>query len=189
MPSNLWEVETRTLDQLHRELDDIEDPFVFQVQGRDQLLANNKITIELVNDDIIYDEVGAIVNPANAQLDHNYGLSDQIASIGGTEVENESKEWVDNCGEVPIGNCAITRSGKLECQYVIHTVAPDFTHYQDEDDANEMLQNAVINSLEAAKSLNLDSVSMTALSSGRLGYPSETCAHQMIMAAIKYSAL
>ena len=66
VPGNLWQVETRTLDQIQRELDDIEDPFDYRVVSRDQMIANNRITIELVNDDIIYDEVGAIVNPANS---------------------------------------------------------------------------------------------------------------------------
>lgn len=66
VPGNLWQVETRTLDQIQRELDDIEDPFDYRVISRDQMIANNRITIELVNDDIIYDEVGAIVNPANS---------------------------------------------------------------------------------------------------------------------------
>ena len=66
VPGNLWQVETRTLDQIQRELDEIEDPFDYRVVSRDQMIANNRITIELVNDDIIYDEVGAIVNPANS---------------------------------------------------------------------------------------------------------------------------
>ena len=66
VPGNLWQVETRTLDQIQKELDEIEDPLDYRVISRDQLIANNRITIELVNDDIIYDEVGAIVNPANS---------------------------------------------------------------------------------------------------------------------------
>ena len=93
--------------------------------------------IELVNDDIIYDEVGAIVNPSNSQLDHDAGLSDQISSIGGAIIDNESKEWVENCGEVPVSHSAITRSGKLECQFVIHTVAPDYLDYEKDEDAAE----------------------------------------------------
>lgn len=66
VPGNLWQVETRTLDQIQKELDEIEDPFDYRIISRDQMIANNRITIELVNDDIIYDEVGAIVNPANS---------------------------------------------------------------------------------------------------------------------------
>lgn len=48
---------------------------------------------------------------------------------------------------------------------------------------------AVMNSLEAAKCLNVDSISMTSLSTGKLNYPAEMCARQMVMAAIKFSAL
>jgi hypothetical protein len=34
------------------------------------MMVNNKITIELFNDDIVYDEVGAIVNPAESNMEH-----------------------------------------------------------------------------------------------------------------------
>lgn len=190
IPGNLWQVETRTYDQIQSELDEIEDPFCIRFKSRDRLIANERVIIELVNDDIIYDEVGAIVNPANSELDHEAGLADQISSIGGPIIQNESKEWIENCGEVPVSHSAITRSGKLECQFVIHTVAPDFDDYEnDEDTAEEKIQMAVVNSLEAAKCLNVDSISMTALSTGKLNYPAEMCARQMVMAAIKFSAL
>lgn len=147
---------------------------------------NDKMTIELVNDDIIYDEVGAIVNPSNSGLDHNYGLSDQISTIGGPVIESESREWVEKCEEVPVGQCAITRSGKLECQFVIHTNAPVFSDYKSEDEASEILQGSVLNTLETARALNVESVSMTAISSGRKEFPADLCALKMVLAAINF---
>ena len=103
VPGNLWLVEMRSIEQLLGEIGDLIDPVKIEFKNRETLIANDKITIELVNDDIIYDEVGAIVNPSNSLLDHNYGLSDQISSIGGAVVEQESKEWVETCGELPVG--------------------------------------------------------------------------------------
>lgn len=85
------------------EIGDLVDPVKFHFKDRDTLIANDKLTIELINDDIIYDEVGAIVNPANGLLDHDFGLADQISTIGGGQVEQESKEWIETCGEIPIG--------------------------------------------------------------------------------------
>lgn len=132
-------METRPIEQLLSEIEELIDPVKPVFKDRDTMVINNKITIELMNDDIIYDEVGAIVNPANSTLDDDYGLSDQIATIGGSEIEDECKEWLEKIGEIPTSNCAITHSGKLECQYVIHTVAPVYSDYQNEEEASDVL--------------------------------------------------
>ena len=71
VPGNLWMVETRSIDQLIAEIEELVEPVKTEFLSRDKMIANEKITIELDNDDIIYDEVGAIVNPANSDLQHN----------------------------------------------------------------------------------------------------------------------
>lgn len=47
----------------------------------------------------------------------------------------------------------------------------------------------MLNSLETARALNVDSISMTALSTGKKGYPADLCAQKMILSAINFSAL
>ena len=81
-----------------------------------------------------------------------------------------------------------TRSGKLPCQIVIHTVGP---WYKDlpKVQADSLLRECVLNVLETAKALGLASVSLTAISTGRGGYPVKECAQVMVDAVVSFCTL
>ncbi len=66
---------------------------------------------------------------------------------------------------MPTGCCAVTKPGNLICSYIIHAIGP---YYSSEDmtKAEELLSSCVINTLEMAKLLNVESLSIPAICTG-----------------------
>ncbi|GAF90961.1 unnamed protein product, partial [marine sediment metagenome] len=80
--------------------------------------------LRVVQDDITEEQVDAIVNAANEQLAHGGGVAGAIVRAGGREIQDESRRWVREHGDVPTGGAAITGAGELKARYVIHAVGP-----------------------------------------------------------------
>ncbi|HEW93042.1 MAG TPA: macro domain-containing protein [Thermotogaceae bacterium] len=133
----------------------------------------SNVTIEIVQDDITTQNTEAIVNAANSQLQHGGGVAGAIVRKGGFSIQKESTEYVKKYGPVKTGEVAITSAGNLKAKYVIHAVGPVWG----EGKEDEKLRSAVINSLKAAEELNLESISMPAISSGIFGFPKDRCAN------------
>jgi len=131
-------------------------------------------TIKVVHGDISYESVEAIVNAANSNLNHKGYVSEALVKKGGTVIQQESDQLVQESGQIPTGQVAVTGPGRLECKYIIHAVGPIYT-----DGLNsecEKLWNAIYNSLSKAQELRCCSISIPAVSSGIFGYPLEECA-------------
>jgi len=60
------------------------------------------------------------------------------------------------------GSAAVTRGGDLDCHFVVHTVEPSYHDY-DSESANQILRIGFLNSIEAAKALNLKSISFNGI--------------------------
>ncbi|MCD6450070.1 MAG: macro domain-containing protein [Thermotogaceae bacterium] len=125
--------------------------------------------IELVTGDITDEDTDAIVNAANSYLSHGGGVAAAIIKAGGYEIQRESDEYVKNNGPVPTGKVAVTGAGKLKARYVIHAVGPVWRGGK--NDEEKLLKSAVYNSLNKASELNLESISLPAISMGIFGYP------------------
>ena len=82
------------------------------------------LTVSIFNGDILSEDVDAIVNAANEDLNHIGGLAKSISDAGGPEVQNESNKYVSMHGKVPTGRAVCLGSGKLSCKKIIHAVAP-----------------------------------------------------------------
>ncbi|MCB2200899.1 macro domain-containing protein [bacterium] len=132
--------------------------------------------VELVLGDITREEVDAIVNAANSQLQHGGGVAAAISRAGGPEIQAES----DNVQPVPVGDAKATGAGKLPCKKVIHAVGPRWG----EGDEDAKLSSAIRSSLELAGDLGLTSISLPAISSGIFGFPLDR-ASRIIMASIR----
>ena len=126
------------------------------------------VKIEIVQGDITKEEVDAIVNAANEYLQHGGGVAGAIVREGGYEIQKESDEIVRKYGIVKTGNAVVTSGGRLKANYIIHAVGPVW-HGNENDD--NLLFNAVYNSLLRAHELNLKSISMPAISTGIFGFP------------------
>lgn len=142
-------------------------------------------TIGLHQGDITQEEVDAIVNAANSHLAHGGGVAAAIARRGGPVIAEESRQWVQQHGPVPVGGVALTRGGNLPARYVIHAVGPRWGVDTPEE---ELLRKAVWNSLKKAHEAGFSSLAMPAISAGIFGFPKDRCAQILLQAALDFCA-
>jgi putative ATPase len=130
-------------------------------------------TLQIVQGDITIEEVDAIVNAANEDLQHGGGVAWAISKRGGATVQQESDEWVRKHGPVPHTHPAWTSGGLLPARYIIHAVGPIWAGDGTDD---TKLASAVTGSLRAADELKCQSISMPAISTGIFGFPKDRAA-------------
>ena len=64
--------------------------------------------------DITDEHTDAIVNPANENLAHSGGCAAAILREAGGKLMNDSMNFVNVHGKLPVGSCTFTRSGNLK---------------------------------------------------------------------------
>lgn len=126
----------------------------------------------LIKGDLTEETVDAIVNAANAQLQHGGGVAAAIARRGGVQIQIESDDWVRKHGPVHHAKPAYTTAGNLPCRYVIHAVGPVWG----EGDEDRKLSSAILGSLQLGDQLGITSISFPAISTGIFGFPMERAA-------------
>ena len=121
--------------------------------------------------DITELEVDAIVNAANSSLMGGGGVDGAIHRRGGPEILEECKELIATRfpGGLPTGQAVMTGSGRLPCNYVIHTVGPVWHGGKKNEEA--LLTAAYENSLRLAAEHELKIIAFPALSTGVYGFP------------------
>ena len=125
----------------------------------------NDITLILKQGDITEQTTDAIVNAANSHLAHGGGVAAAIAQKAGKQLIDAS----NNAPEIPTGQVFTTTAGNLSAKYVIHAVGPIWRGGGYNED--QLLHQAVINSLREADRLKLQSISLPAISTGIYGFP------------------
>jgi O-acetyl-ADP-ribose deacetylase len=152
------------------------------------LLAGHEMrsgqVIEARLGDLTQERVDAIVNAANAELQHGGGLAAAIVRAGGEAIEAASEQWVYEHGIVPTGQVAITEAGRLHCKFVIHAVGPIWVGGNNREEM--LLRRAAWNSLMAAETLKLATIAMPAISAGIYGFPKDLCAKVIVGAAVDF---
>jgi O-acetyl-ADP-ribose deacetylase len=138
--------------------------------------------IQIVQGDLTEENVDAIVNAANAYLQHGGGVAGAILRRGGPEIQSESDTWVQQHGPVTHEQPAYTGAGRLPCRYVIHAVGPVWG----EGDEDQKLAKAVGGSLALAERLELKSLALPAISTGIFGFPKERAA-RIILKTVRES--
>jgi len=146
-------------------------------------------TVQLVQGDITSETTDAIVNAANAHLQHGAGVAGAISRRGGPDIQTESDIWVQKHGPISYAEPAWTSGGRLTCRYVIHAVGPVWGETRGEgargtEDAK--LAAAISGSLRVADELKLESISFPAISTGIFGFPKERAAGIIIKAIENY---
>ena len=138
------------------------------------------IAVQIVQGNLLTETVDAIVNAANSHLMHGGGVAAAISRAGGTQIDQESRDWVRQHGPVSHAEPAYTHAGNLPCRYVIHTVGPQWG----EGDEEKKLADAIRGVLRVAEQLGLASIALPAISTGIFGFPKELAA-RVIFQAIK----
>ena len=138
--------------------------------------------MQIISGDITKESVDAIVNAANAYLQHGGGVAGVISLNGGPLIQIESDSWIEKYGPVRHETPAYTGGGDLPCQYVIHAVGPVWG----EGDADKKLAAAISGSLKLGDQLGLASISIPAISTGIFGFPKERAAMIILKEIIDY---
>lgn len=132
----------------------------------------DRTQLELVEGDITDLDVGAIVNPANDQLQLGTGVAGAIRRKGGPSIQEEC----DRIGGTPVGTAVMTAGGQLKARWVIHAVGPRMG----EGDEDKKLAAAVRASLALADRRGVKSIALPAISTGNFGFPLDRAARIML---------
>ncbi len=138
--------------------------------------------LEITRGDLTLEPLEAIVNAANALLQHGGGVAWAICRRGGEQIQRESRDWVRQHGPLRHDQAAYTSAGALACRYVIHVVGPVWGS----GDEERKLASAVQAALACADELRLVSIAFPAISTGIFGFPAELAAGVMVAALQAY---
>lgn len=132
--------------------------------------------LRVLTGDITKRNVQAIVNAANASLMGGGGVDGAIHAAGGRAILDECKEIRrhDYPDGLPTGQAVITTGGRLDAEYVIHTVGPVWKGGSHNEE--KLLAAAYRNSLDLAASYACKSVAFPAVSTGVYGFPKDKAA-------------
>lgn len=135
----------------------------------------NKISIEILQADILSLDVSCFVNAT----DSNLTLTPALLAKTGNSVQLECTQirWCE------VGSAVITNAGKHKAQKIIHAVGPRWG----EGSERGKLANATWQALMLAENHGLDSIALPAISTGALGYPLENCATTMLNQIIDFT--
>jgi O-acetyl-ADP-ribose deacetylase len=142
----------------------------------------DEIIINILQGDLTSQKVDAIVNAANAMLDHGGGLAGMISRRGGKVIDQESAAWIAKFGSVSHSNPAYTHGGNLPCKYVIHAVGPIWG----DGEEREKLGTCTTSCLHLAEKLGLSSIAFPAISTGIYCVPYLDAAEGMLGAILAY---
>ena len=135
----------------------------------------NKVTIQIVHDDILSLPVAAIVQPT----DTNLSVNPTLVAKAGLAVQRECIQ----IGWCEVGNAVVTGAGNLAVDKIIHAVGPRWG----EGSERGKLANVTLECLRLAERNHLKSIVLPPISTGGLGYPLENCAKTMLTQIIDYT--
>lgn len=126
--------------------------------------------IVLVRGDITEQSVDAIVNAANSSLLGGGGVDGAIHRKGGPEILADCRRLrASHYGKgLPTGEAVATTAGRLDAQWVIHTVGPVWRR---DEDRSALLASCYRESLRVAGELGARTVAFPAISTGIYGWP------------------
>jgi len=132
----------------------------------------NGLTVEVQQGDLTIQDVDAIVNAANNDLELGGGVAGAIARAGGPTIQAECR----TIGSIEVGDAAITGGGRLKARHVIHAASMRLGGNTTADS----LRRSTRRSLEIADQHGLHSIAFPAVGTGIAHFPMAECARIMI---------
>jgi O-acetyl-ADP-ribose deacetylase len=126
-------------------------------------------TILLEEGDITLVNADAIVNAANSRLSGGAGVDGAIHRAAGSSVMTELDVIRRKVGKCDPGEAVVTKAGRLQAQYIFHTVGPVYRGGE-EGEADE-LASCYRECLQLAAERGLKTIAFPAISTGAYGYP------------------
>src|SRR5437899_10615331 len=112
------------------------------------------LTVEVRQGDLTQQDVDAIVNAANNDLELGGGVAGAIARAGGPQIQAECRR----IGPIEVGDAAISGGGKLAARFVIHAASMRLGGRT----SAESLRSSTRRSLEIAKDKGVRSLACPA---------------------------
>ena len=117
--------------------------------------------------DIVKQDTCAIVNSANSRLVHGGGVAWALNKASHSALGEASKRYVQEHGEVPEGQVAVTTGGgDLKCKWVIHAVSPSYTKKRTAESCKRLMCELVENVLCKAEELGVATIALPPLGTG-----------------------
>ena len=138
------------------------------------------LTVEVMQGDLTRQDVDAIVNAANNDLELGGGVAGAIARAGGPTIQAECR----TIGPVEVGDAAITSGGNLKARYVIHAASMRLGSRTSADS----LRQSTRRSLEIAREKGLRSIAFPAVGTGIARFPLDECARIMVDEVIAHAS-
>jgi len=132
----------------------------------------NGLTVEVQQGDLTIQDVDAIVNAANNDLELGGGVAGAIARAGGPAIQAECR----TVGPIEVGDAAITGGGRLKARHVIHAASMRLGGRT----TAESLRRSTRRSLAIAEERGLRSIALPAIGTGIARFPMDDCARIMM---------
>ncbi len=130
------------------------------------------LTVEVLEGDLTKQDVDAIVNAANNDLELGGGVAGAIARAGGPQIQAECRA----IGPIEVGDAAITGGGNLKARFVIHAASMRLGGRTGADG----LRRSTRRTLEIADLRGLRSIAFPAVGTGIAQFPMDECARIML---------
>lgn len=127
--------------------------------------------VVIITGDLVQQEVDAIVNAANNDLQLGGGVAGAIRRAGGPSIQDEC----DAHGPVQVGYAAITGAGRLRARYVIHAASMSLGGRT----TRASLRSSMDDVFRLARMHEVRSLAVPAVGTGIAGFPIDECARVM----------
>src|SRR5258708_14958799 len=113
--------------------------------------------------DLVEQEVDAIVNAANNELQLGGGVAGAIRRAGGPAIQDEC----DAHGPINVGEAAVTGPGKLRARHIIHAAIMSLGAPTTRDS----LKSSIDDTFRIARDLYINTIAIPAVGTGIVVYP------------------
>ncbi|KAI8499428.1 hypothetical protein Bbelb_224790 [Branchiostoma belcheri] len=134
------------------------------------------VIVQVQMGDITMEQVGAIVNPSQNNLDMDKGVSRAISMAAGPSVQRECRQYIRDNWSPKAGDVVATGAGDLLCEKVIHLVQPSAKY----------LRSDIKNCLLVAHQMNLRSITFPAVGTGGFHIKPERSARCMMDGIVEF---
>ena len=134
-------------------------------------MAGAQASVLIISGDLVEQQVDAIVNAANNELQLGGGVAGAIRRAAGPAVQEEC----DLRGPVLVGEAAITGAGNLRARYVIHAASMALGGRT----TRASLKSAMDHAFRLAHQHDIASIAVPAVGAGIAGFPLDECARVM----------
>jgi O-acetyl-ADP-ribose deacetylase (regulator of RNase III) len=127
--------------------------------------------VVIITGDLVEQEVDAIVNAANDDLQLGGGVAGAIRRAGGPSIQDEC----DAHGSIRVGEAALTGAGNLRARFVIHAASMSL--------GGRTIRSALKSSMDhvfrLSRDRDVETIAVPAVGTGIAGFPIDDCARVM----------